>query len=194
MLGRNARRLGWPELWLIGVATAPPATAGYLFERPVERYLGTPRAIAAGLLAGSLALGLADRAPQRRGFADAGAGDALWLGLAQVAALMPGVSRSGAVLAAARWLGFSRAEAHRLSRHIGLPVIAGAAVLKTVRLAQRTVDDGARRWLAVGGIAAFISALGASRLIPRIEHDRPLWPYAAYRTGLAAAILWRLRG
>jgi undecaprenyl-diphosphatase len=107
---------------------------------------------------------------------------------------MPGVSRSGAVLAAARRLGFSRADAHRLSRHIGLPVIGGATLLKTVRLAQRRVDDGVRRCLAVGGVAAFISALGASRLLPRIERDRPLWPYAAYRTGLAASILWRLRG
>jgi undecaprenyl-diphosphatase len=193
VLGRDARRLGWRELLLIGVAAAPPAIAGYLFERPVERYLGTPRAIAAGLLAGSVALALADRAPQRRDFADMDTRDALWLGLSQAAALIPGVSRSGAVLAAARRLGFSRADAHRVSRRVGLPVIGGATVLKGVRLVQRRLDDGARRHLAVGGGAAFVSTLGASRLVPWIEGDRALWPYAAYRTGLAAAILWRLR-
>jgi undecaprenyl-diphosphatase len=192
-LGREARQLETREAWLIALSTAPPAVAGYLLEHPVERHLGTPLAIAAGLLAGSLALALADRTPQRRSFVEMDARDALWLGLAQAAALIPGVSRSGAVLSAARRLGFSRAAAHRASRHVGVPVISAATALKTIRLTQRRVDDGARAHLALGAGAAFVSTLGASRLVPWIERDRPLWPYAAYRTGLAAVILRRLR-
>ena len=63
--------------------------------------------------------------------------DALWLGVAQACALVPGVSRNGATLAAARRRGFTRADANRLSRHVALPVIAGATLLKSVRLAKR---------------------------------------------------------
>ena len=63
--------------------------------------------------------------------------DALWLGIAQACALLPGVSRNGATLAAARLRGFTREDANRLSRHVALPVIAGATLLKSVRLARR---------------------------------------------------------
>ena len=50
----------------------------------------------------------------------------LWLGVAQACALLPGVSRNGATLAAARRRGFAREDANQLSRHVALPVIAGA--------------------------------------------------------------------
>ena len=66
---------------------------------------------------------------------DAGAVDALWLGIAQACALIPGVSRNGATLAAARLRRFTREDANRLSRHVALPVIAGATLLKSARLA-----------------------------------------------------------
>ena len=59
-----------------------------------------------------------------------GAADALWLGVAQACALIPGVSRNGATLAAARLRRFTREDANRLSRHVALPVIAGATLLK----------------------------------------------------------------
>ncbi len=184
-------RVDGHALWLLALSSAPPALAGYLLERPVERALSTPTAVAAGLVAGSVAMILGDRAPQRRRISDTGAADALWLGLAQTAALVPGVSRSGASLGVARWRCFTRVEAHRLSRHVGLPVIGGATGLKAVRLTRRGVDRAAQLRLAAGSGAAFLSTLGAARLIAWIERDRPLWPYAAYRVVLAGAILWR---
>jgi undecaprenyl-diphosphatase len=118
--------------------------------------------------------------------------DWLWLGLGEAAALVPGVSRTGATLAAARSRGFSRIAAHRLSRYAGLPVIAGATLLKTVRLAEHGADGETRRRLGAGAAAAFVSTLGAAQLIPWLERDRPLWPYAAYRAGLAMIVLRRL--
>ena len=163
-----------------------------MLERPVELHLGAPAAMAGGLLAGAVAIAVADRAAGERRYGDARAADLLWLGLAEAVALIPGVSRSGATLAAARSRGFSRTAAHRLSRHAGLPVIAGATLLKAVRLAERGVDRETRQRLAAGGAAAFVSTLGAARLVPWLERDRPLWPYAAYRAGLAVIVLWRL--
>jgi undecaprenyl-diphosphatase len=177
----------------IALSFVPPALAGYTLERPIERRLGTPGTIAAGLVAGSVVMAWADRSPQRRSSQDAGWGDALWLGLAQASALVPGVSRNGATLAAARRRQFTRADANRLSRHVALPVIAGASVLKTVRLAKRGFPAGTARPFAAGAAASFVSTLGSTWLIRQVERDRSLLPYAVYRLALAAVVVSRLR-
>jgi len=169
---------------------APPAIAGYTLERPIEARLGTPSTIAAGLLLGSLAMFLADRNGRgHRERGDAGAVDAFWLGLAQACALIPGASRNGMTLAAARWRGFGREDANELSRHVALPVIVGATVLKGVRLAGRGLPRGMTARFALGIGASFVSTLASSWLIHQVERDRSLAPYAAYRTALALAVL-----
>ncbi|MFZ1995265.1 MAG: undecaprenyl-diphosphate phosphatase [Solirubrobacteraceae bacterium] len=177
---------------LIVLSFVPPAIVGYTLERPIERRLGTPGTIALGLLAGSVAMARADRTPQTRTSRDAGLADALCLGIAQACALLPGVSRNGATLAAARWRGFTREDANKLSRHVALPVIAGATLLKTVRLARRGLPRRSALPIAVGAGASFASTLGSTWLIRQVERDRSLLPYAAYRLGLAAIVLGRL--
>lgn len=171
----------------------PPAIVGYKLERPIERRLGGPRATAYGLLAGAAAMVVGDRRPQLRGRGEARAADGLALGLAQAAALAPGVSRNGITLAAARWRLFSRDQANLLSRTIALPIIVGAALLKGIRLWRRGVDPALRRSMAIGVGASFASTLASQRLIKLVERDRALWPYAAYRAALAAAVLAKLR-
>jgi undecaprenyl-diphosphatase len=135
---------------------------------------------------------VADRTPQRRGRGDAGALDGLVLGLAQAAALVPGVSRNGATLAAARYRRFTREHANVLSRTVALPVIVGATALKGVRLRRRGVPASFRTALDAGTAASFVSTLASQGLIRLVERDRALWPYAAYRGGLAIAVLIRL--
>ena len=171
---------------------APPALVGYTMERSIERRLGGPRTTAIGLLAGAAAMVLADRRPQRRGRGEATTFDGLALGVAQAAALAPGVSRNGATLAAARWRCFTREQANLLSRTVALPIIVGAAVLKGARLHGRGTDPSLRKAMGVGVAASFASALASQRLIRQVERDRALWPYAAYRAGLAAIVLARL--
>jgi undecaprenyl-diphosphatase len=178
---------------LIALSFVPPAIVGYALERPIERRLGTPPTIAAGLICGSLAMALADRAPQTRTSQEAGAVDALLLGLAQATALIPGVSRNGATLAAARMRHFTREDANRLSRHVALPVIAGATLLKGTRLARRGLPPGTRLQFALGAAASFGSTLGSTWLIRQVERDRSLLPYAGYRIALATAVVMRLR-
>jgi undecaprenyl-diphosphatase len=186
--GLNVRRV-----WQIGLSFAPPAFVGYRFERPIERRFGTPPTVAAGLVLGAVAMAFADRAPQERRAEDAGSLDSLWLGVAQACSLVPGVSRNGATLAAARWRRFTRVDANRLSRHAALPVIAGATVLKGVRLYRRGLRPGAALPLAVGAGAAFASTLASRWLIGQVERNRSLAPYAAYRLGLAGLVALRLR-
>jgi undecaprenyl-diphosphatase len=178
---------------LIALSFAPPAIIGYKLERVIERHFGTPPTIAGGLICGSLAMAWADRAPQTRSSQEAKVLDALWLGLAQACALVPGVSRNGATLSAARQRNFTRADANRLSRHVALPVIAGATLLKGVRLGRRGLPPGTGLPFAVGAAASFGSTLGSTWLIHQVERDRSLLPYAIYRIGLAATVVRRLR-
>jgi undecaprenyl-diphosphatase len=178
---------------VLGLSFLPPAIVGYTLERPIEERLGGPKATAAGLLAGAAAMLIADTRPQLRGRGEATATDGIVLGLAQAAALAPGVSRNGVTLAAARWRGFSRDQANLLSRTIALPIIVGASALKGIRLARRGVAPPLRRSMAIGVAASFTSTLASQRLIRLVERDRALWPYAAYRAGLAAAVLAKLR-
>jgi undecaprenyl-diphosphatase len=178
---------------LIALSFAPPALIGYRLERQIERHLGTPPTIAAGLIGGAVVMAWADRSPQTRRSSQAGALDALCLGLAQSCALIPGVSRNGATLAAARLRQFTREDANRLSRHVALPVIAGATLLKTVRLARRGLPPHTAVPFAAGAAASFGSTLGSTWLIRQVERDRSLLPYAVYRVGLGLAVARRLR-
>jgi undecaprenyl-diphosphatase len=177
-----------PIRWrFLAVATVPPALAGFVFERVVEERLGTPTTVAAGLVAGAVAMVLADRVPERR--AEPNLIDGLALGAAQALALIPGVSRSGATRAAARARGFGRADAAELSREVALPVLAGAAALKGARLAARRPPAATLRALSAGGAAAALSTWAALRAERTLAPRVPLWVWAAYRTALAGAIL-----
>jgi undecaprenyl-diphosphatase len=205
-IATTARKLDTSQALLIVLSFIPPAVAGYTFEQLLQRRLSGPPTIAAGLLIGAAAMTLADTRPPdgTRTLADASASDGLLLGLAQTLALIPGVSRSGAVLSAARARGFSRIDSHTLARRTGLPVILGAGALKTGRLIQRGMAGEApisdRRSvgaLFLGGATALLSTLAATRLLrwgSRDQHDAAaLWPHSLYRGLLAILTIRRLR-
>ena len=187
------RRMTAGKILFIAVSFAPAAAVGYGLERQIEARLGTPPTIAFGLLAGALVMARADRRPQERPSEDAGLRDALALGVAQACALIPGISRNGATLAAARLRRFTRTDANRLSRHVALPVIAGATLLKGARLRRRGLPPGTAVQFAAGAGASFASTLVSTWLIRQVERDRSLLPYAIYRAGLAVVVVARLR-
>lgn len=193
VIAEELRELDLARVLFLGLSFVPAALVGYTLERPIERRLGGPRATAYGLLAGAAAMLAADTSPQRRGRGDATPADGLALGLAQAAALAPGVSRNGITLAAARRRRFSRDQANLLSRTIALPIIVGATALKGTRLARRGTTPELRRTLALGLGASFASTLASQRLIALVERDRALWPYAAYRAALACLVLRKLK-
>lgn len=177
---------------LVVVSAAPAAAVGFVLEKPIERHLGTPGSIAVGLIAGATAMAWADRKPQERGHEDATVSDALWLGVGQACALFPGISRNGATLTAARLRGFAREDAERLSRHVALPVIAGATFLKCLRLSRRGLPEGSAGPFAVGVAASFASTLVSTGLLRTVERDSPLLPFSLYRIGLGSVVLRRL--
>jgi len=177
---------------VIALACVPPALAGALLERPIERRLGTPGSIAAGLLAGAGAMALAEwRGGSGRTRGQAGLRDGLALGLAQSAALVPGVSRSGAARAAARWRGFAPGEARALSDAVGLPVTLGALALK----GREALASDRSEWasLGAGAAASFCSTVVSASLLRAPARAGSLLPYSAYRAALASAVIRRLR-
>jgi undecaprenyl-diphosphatase len=192
-VGEAARGLDRRRLTLVALSFAPAGILAFALERPIERHLGTPTTTAAGLAVGALAMAAADRAPQQRDREQAGAADALALGLAQACALVPGVSRNGATLAAARQRRFTREDANVLSRHAALPLIMAATGLKGFRLWRRGLPRRLHAAFALGATASFASTLASTWLIRQVERDRSLAPYAAYRFALAALVMRRLK-
>jgi undecaprenyl-diphosphatase len=176
---------------VIVLSSVPAALAGYLLERPIERRLGKPLTIAVALAAGGVGMAGADRMPEDRVGSDAAPADALYLGIGQALALVPGVSRGGATRAVARLRRFTRQDSSRLSRQVALPVLAAAALLKGIRLGRDGLPPRARVPFALGAAASFVSTLGSTPLVRRVDRDGSLAPYALYRIGLAALVLER---
>ncbi|MDX8497167.1 undecaprenyl-diphosphate phosphatase [Mesorhizobium sp. VK4C] len=114
--------------------------------------------------------------------------DALLVGVAQVGALIPGVSRSGSTLTAALGLGYARPEAARLSFLLGLPAIALAGLKELWELHK--IHLGAYGWsvLAVGLVVASISAFFAIWGLMRVLERFSAWPFVIYR-GLLGVVL-----
>jgi undecaprenyl-diphosphatase len=188
------RRLDRRRISVVALSLAPAALAGLALRPLIERRLGGPRSIAAGLALGGLAMAVAERrAPAgRRADDDARPADGLALGLAQAVALAPGVSRYGATLVVARARAFSPEAAQTLSWHSALPVVLGASALEGARLLRRGTPDGTLAPLAAGAAGAFASTLLSARLLRRPERAlRSLLPWALYRVVLAALVLAR---
>ncbi len=191
---KDAAALDERRAAVVACSIGPPAIAGFTLRRLIERRMGGPRSIAAGLLAGAAAMALADARPGRgtRSVEDVGVLDGLALGLAQALALIPGISRNGATLTAARARGFTRGAAQELSWHAGLPVILGAGTLELGRFARPGATEDAAA-IAVGGAGAFASTLLSSRVLGRRARGRALLPFSLYRGALALVVIRRLR-
>ncbi len=122
--------------WLLALATLPAAAAGALFRAQVEQAFGAPRTVAL-LLWGTAALLLVGEAltgANRSQLSAVRVGDALLIGLAQALALFPGISRSGATMAAGISRGFSRTSAARFSFLLAIPIMLGAGAVSLIDL------------------------------------------------------------
>jgi len=203
------------RLGFLAGALAPPALTGFALGARIERRLGTPATIAAGLLAGSVAMGVAEvyahkgrRARARRARSAAvttapGAGEraaasvdwraGIALGIAQSLALFPGVSRSGATIATARAGGLSRVDADRLSWQVGLPVIAGAAGLKGSQLARAGTPPELRLPFLAGAASALLSTLVSTHVLSPSRRTRLMSVCVVYRGALALLVIRRMR-
>jgi len=128
-------------------------------------------------------------ARHRRTIGEASLTDAITVGIAQVGALIPGVSRSGSTLTAALALGFKRDEAARFSFLIGLPAIALAGFKELWELHKAQLDGHGWSVLAVGLVIASVSAFFAIWGLMRVLERFSAWPFVIYRGMLGVVLL-----
>jgi undecaprenyl-diphosphatase len=183
-------RRRWRLPLLIAIGIAPAAIAGVALESAVETQLRDIRVVAAMLVLGSLVFWLAERmAAQRRRMGDLRAGDALYMGLAQAVALLPGISRSGITISAGLGLGLRREDATRFSFLLATPVIAGVGA-KALLDARRSAELLAQPELAiVGFVTAFVSGIAAVAFLLRFLRTNSLVWFIPYRLLLAGALV-----
>ncbi len=179
----DGRRIG-----MVLSSMAPAAVAALGLEKVIEGKLSRPEIVVVGLVLGSAAMAWADGLTGTRARADADWRDGLALGFAQAVALIPGVSRSGSTIVAARARGFDPLSATELSMHVALPVIAGATALKAVRARQQGLPRELRAPLLAGVAGAFVSSLASARLLASKNRGRGLMKYVIYRLALAAGV------
>jgi undecaprenyl-diphosphatase len=175
------------------VATIPGGIAGLLLNDYAESTFRSPVLVGSALAVMGLVLWIVDRVrPANRPLDSIGWSDAILIGLAQAAALLPGVSRSGATITAGRALSFDRASAATFSFLMSMPIIAAAAVFKVPHLLR---SGGASLPLLVGVLASAISGWLAIAIVMRYVRSHSYGIFAAYRVvvGLAVLVLFYVR-
>ena len=173
-------------LYLV-VATVPAAIGGVLLEEYAETTFRSPALMAVTLMVMGVVLWAVDRyAVRDRPLSSLGLRDALLIGLAQVLALVPGVSRSGSTMTAGRALGFDRQSAAVFSFLMSMPVTAAAALLKVPDLLR---TDGITATLVAGVISAGVSSWLAIAVLLRYVSRHSFGVFAVYRLALGALIL-----
>lgn len=175
--------------WLFVLATVPAAAVGALFEDAIDTRLGTPTIIAVSLIVFGILLGWADRMVGRRKVDEFRTNDALIVGAAQALALNPGTSRSGITMTAARWIGFDRDSAVRISFVMSLPVIFGAVVFKGYGFLTDDPDSDLYIPMLVGIITSCLSGLAAVWGTLRLVRTRSFMPFVVYRVVLGVFVL-----
>ncbi|MBD0290810.1 MAG: undecaprenyl-diphosphate phosphatase [Thermoleophilia bacterium] len=187
------RRIETPServAWYIVAATVPAALAGALGEDFIVEELGEPWQIAILLAVFALVLWIADRSRAERRIGDIRLRDALTIGLAQVLALMPGVSRSGVTISAARFLALDRDSAARFSFLLLLPTTLGAVVWKGVTdVLLADLPPGSGGPFLVGTIAAAVSGLAAISVLLGYVRRHSYSLFVVYRLLVAAIVL-----
>jgi undecaprenyl-diphosphatase len=172
---------------LIVLGTIPAAIGGMLLNDLAESTFRAPALTATALIAMGLLLWAVDRsAPATRSMSALRVRDALVIGTAQVVALVPGVSRSGATITAGRALGADRETAAVFSFLLSLPITTAAAAFK---VPEAVVNSQSVAPLVVGVLTAAVSGWIAIAALLRFVKGRGYAVFAWYRLVLGAAVL-----
>jgi undecaprenyl-diphosphatase len=173
----------------IAVGTIPAVLVGGLGASFIEDHLGEPWMIGIQLIVFGAILGWADRLPQSRQFGDLTIRDGWYVGLAQVLALAPGTSRSGITITAARYLGFDRDSAARVSFLLLIPAVAGATVYSAYKAVHEGLPDDVAGPIVVGTASAAISGYIAIAWLLRLVRTHSYRPFVLYRYFAGAFVL-----
>jgi undecaprenyl-diphosphatase len=177
--------------WYLIFATIPIGVLGLTFAHDIETSARNLKLIGTTLIALGLVLLIADRRSKReRGMGQIQLRDGLVMGLAQAAALIPGVSRSGATMTAGLFLGLERAAAARFSFLLSIPavVLSGLFELAGIVSGEDAPHVGAGA-LILAIVCAFVTGYAAIAFLLRYLVTHTLVVFVGYRVVLGAAVL-----
>ena len=183
---------------LIVIATIPAVVIGFVLEKFVRGLFGTPLVAATFLVVngGLLLFGESLRARGHRPLATLTARDALFIGLWQCTALIPGISRSGATMVGGLLRGIDHEGSAHFSFLIATPIIIGATVLEVPKLLHEQVAPGVFGLAAAAAVVAGITALLSTWFLMRYFRRHDDWalnPFAYYCMGAGfLSLVWLL--
>lgn len=174
--------------WMIILASIPAGIAGLYLKGDTERLMRQPLTVAFNLAAFGLLLGLSERL--------ASAKRLTWMksfliGLSQILALSPGVSRSGITMTAGMNSGLSKVEATRFAFLLAMPITLAAGVLGLLDV--RAMPSGEFGQAIIGALVAAISGYLAVRWLLNFVKKHSIWWFVWYRLALATFLVWRFR-
>lgn len=185
--------------WLLIMATIPAAIIGYLLESAAESTFRSVRLVAFTMLLFGLIMLAAEHVYQKRSkhtsLEKVTRNQALAMGFAQAAAIVPGVSRSGSTITAGLFVGLDRTSATRFSFLLGIPIMAGAVVKVFTEGGVFTAAKNQQGIFVIGIVTALVSGLFAIRFMLKYLVGHGLHIFAYYRIvlGLLLLIVFSIR-
>jgi len=176
------------------VAFLPAAAVGFLIHHWIEDHLFSIHAVAWALIVGGIIIWLIELRPQRptvTAIEATGWRQAIWVGVAQVTSLFPGVSRAAATIVGGMLTGLNRPVATQFSFYLALPTLTAASLFSLAK-AAKTITSGEASSLAIGFVTAFITALLVIRGFLRYVQSHDFRPFAYYRivAGVLLLLIW----
>ena len=174
----------------IAIATIPAAIVGALGESKIDEKLGQPWQIAIFLAVFGLLLWYADRTPEDVQISDLGLWRSVLIGISQILALMPGVSRSGITITAGRFSRLTRDAAARFSFLLLIPIVLGAVLYKGLKhVVLNPLPSGSTGPFVVGTIASAAVGLVAIDVLLGYVRRHNYSPFVLYRLAVAVFIV-----
>lgn len=180
-------------LWQIVVAAIPAIVVGLLFEGWIDANLFSAKVVAYMLIVGGVLLFVLERFLKSRTetateLSSMSYRTALWIGIWQCLALIPGTSRSGATIAGALLLGLSRTAAAEFSFLVGLPILYGASIYKLIS-ARESLTSEMLSPIVIGTVVSFLAALAVVKPFVAFLLRHSFAPFAWYRIVAGAGLL-----
>lgn len=180
--------------WAVIVGSLPVMVVGFLGRAVISGALRNLWVVAAALIGWSAVMWICEtrhamlvRAQGERGEQAVSVRDGLWMGIVQCAALVPGVSRSGATISAGLFRGIDRVTATRLSFFLAIPALTAAGVFEA---ASAHLSSLGLAQMAVGVVIAFVVAYASIAWLLKFVASNTLTSFVLYRViaGLALAL------
>ncbi len=187
----KVHKKGGNLLWLIVVATIPAGIAGVLFEDTIEGFFrNNYLLISFSLIFMGIVLYLCDKKSKtNRKMKDLDFKDAIIIGLSQVFALIPGFSRSGTTISAARALRLNRKDAAKFSFYMSLPVVLGACVLKLMKGSTWALIAANSGIFIIGILSSFITGILTIKLLLKYLDTHNFKIFMIYRILISVVVI-----